>query len=116
MIKKALVATASVLFALAACAGIGKRVLERNAVLGFKVQEDRSANVDTLKLSGLSAHSSLVVSGYKTIREGDTLAVIVQLELTHDDLSGNFDYNIVIPSGVNVVTFGNDRTVIWHRH
>lgn len=95
---------------------MGKEIiLEKKDVQFFKINEVNSNNSHELKLSGLAFHSSLAVSGMKTIQKNESLTIFVYLAPAKAGMSGNFEYTIAIPSLVNTINFGSEKAVIWKR-
>jgi hypothetical protein len=100
---------------LAACSlGDHAMILEAPDVQFFKVEQTGGSPV-SLRLTGLAFHSSYVVRGVSTARDGRTLRVLVQLALATNGGSGNLDHSVTIPDDVDAVAFGNKRVMIWQR-
>jgi hypothetical protein len=111
------VALLFVLIFLAACAQGSEMLLKAKDVQFFKVNEFRSSSssVTKLEISGLAFHSSLAVREITKNEAGDELTIFVSLTPAKPGLSGNFAYEVTLPANINVVYFGEDKTVIWKR-
>jgi hypothetical protein len=95
--------------------GAGDVVLEARDVQFFHVIEAKSPQAIDLQLSGLAMHSSMAVERTTTLQQRDSLAVMVHLTAARAGTSGTFAYTLPIPTGVNTVSFGNARVIIWQR-
>src|SRR5258708_30730323 len=104
MIRNIRLGFAFVLVAVAfvTCAEDYDRILELKDVQFFQVRQTNSSPV-TLKLSGLAFHSSLAVRNVTASQSDGSLQVLVHLTLTRGDLSGTFDYTLIIPPAVRTV-------------
>jgi hypothetical protein len=102
-------------FLIAAYAQGSEMILESKDVQFFKVVEAVSSPSPILKISGLAFHSSLAVSEMASKLENESLVILIHLVPVKKGLSGNFSYDISVPSGVNEVRFGNEAVVIWKR-
>jgi hypothetical protein len=98
-----------------ACAWGDQMVLEAKDVQFLKVIEVNSSPAQVLRISGLAFHSSLAVDKVTANVDGNSLEVKVHLVPTRKGLTGNFTYEAAIPDSVDVVRFGNEKTVIWKR-
>jgi hypothetical protein len=95
------------------CAG-ESMILELKDVQFFK-SEQISSTPPTIRISGLAFHSSMAVQQITATRADDTSQILIHMVLTRPSLSGSFDYTYEVPSSVNAVTFGNEKTPIWNR-
>jgi hypothetical protein len=107
--------TIMLFISLVACAKDQSMILEKRDVQFFKVAEVNATSGNMLELSGLAFHSALVVRKLETIKEGNSLIVLIELVPTQPKMSGSFNYKIPIPAGVETVRFGKSREVIWSR-
>jgi hypothetical protein len=101
-----------ILFA-ASCSALSVKVLEFGDVQNFSVSEIRRNGTLSLRISGLTSHSSLAVNHIESTRDKDTLTIKVFLVLARKGLSGRFDYTCEVPQGVQRVLFGEDGYQIW---
>ena len=69
----------------------------------------RSSSGISLKVSGLSSHSSLAVSNISTKKEEDCIVILVHLVVARSDLTGNFTYVLDVPEEVEYVCFGKTK-------
>jgi hypothetical protein len=90
--------------------------LEAKDVQFFKVSVTEANSSTTLHLSGLAFHSALAVDKLTQTQDGDTLRLTISLIPARPGLSGSFDYSVEIPTATSLVTFGDERKVIWERH
>jgi hypothetical protein len=104
-------------FLLAACTHHGDVLLNAKDVQFFNTKEIFSPSplVTKLNVSGLAFHGSLAVREITKTEEGDGCTILVHLVAAQQGLSGSFHYELSLPSKVNVVYFGEDKTVIWKR-
>jgi hypothetical protein len=120
MMSKTSLRTATLVIALAsiavsACSGEVPMSLEAKDVQSFKVSAAEVDHSTTLHLSGLAFHSALAVDKLTQTQDGDTFRLTVSLVPARPGLSGSFDYRVEIPKGTSLVTFGDERKVIWQR-
>jgi hypothetical protein len=97
------------------CAASSHSILERKDIQFFKSLEEGAPQHPTLILSGLAFDSALVVQGCNHQEDGDTIVVLIDLELAHPGASGNFKCSIPISSQTNTIVLGNERAVVWKR-
>lgn len=90
--------------------------LEAKDVQFFKVSAAEANSRTTLHLSGLAFHSALAVDKLTQTQDGDTLRLTISLVPARPGLSGSFDYRVEIPTATSLVTFGDERKIIWERH
>jgi hypothetical protein len=102
--------------AVTACAGGAPMNLEAKDVQFFKVSAAEANSRTTLHLSGLAFHSALAVDKLTQTQDGDTLRLTISLVPARPGLSGSFDYRVEIPTATSLVTFGDERKIIWERH
>jgi hypothetical protein len=98
------------------CGKGGGMVLEKRDVQFFKVNETIESGLVHLEISGLAFHSSMAVEKITMSTEGKSISILVYLVAAKKGLSGNFKYNLSVPSNIDLVSFGSTRTVIWNRH
>jgi hypothetical protein len=90
-------------------------ILELKDVQQFKVLEKHAQSQTNLELSGLCFHSALAVDGITLKTNDPDLVVMVRVALAHGQMSGSFDYNLVVPNQVDRVLFGRKENVVWTR-
>ncbi|MGF1484932.1 MAG: hypothetical protein ACFBZ8_11275 [Opitutales bacterium] len=100
-------------FLLSSCNKKAPMILESDDVQDFRVVEEASSNSRYLSISGLAFHSSLAVSNMTTETTGKDLNIKIMLSPAKEGLSGRFSYRIILPRGIERVTFGEDGTLIW---
>ena len=84
--------------------------------MSLRVTDANTPPATVLTISGLSGHSTLAVREVTQRLEGDSLEFLVHLALTGSSaLRGDFDCDVVIQNSVNVVQYGNEKTIIWRR-
>ena len=91
--------------------------LEKDLVAGLKVTE---AKPGELHIQGTDMNSAKYVSAIKEARSGGEINILVEDSLVsihgaRDGQSGTFNYTLKVPAGVDTVTFGKSKTVIWKR-
>jgi hypothetical protein len=95
-----------------ACA-IGKdMILELKDVQFFQAQQTSTSPIK-IKVSGLAFHSSMAVSEITTLQSNESIHILVHLVPATGNLSGKFDYELVVPDSINKVNFGNENALIW---
>lgn len=92
-----------------------KMILEYKDIQFPKVVESDSDGVKSIAISGLAFHSSLAVGKIESKANDSIMTVYIYLVPARQGLSGSFDYTIAIPSSINKVLFGEQKTVIWER-
>ena len=105
----------SCMFLLAACAGVGAKTLELRDVQNFSMTETLQDGQWALRLSGLAFHSALAVERVETVRRADALVVKVLLSVETRGKTGQFDFVVDVPPGVERVLFGEEGRQIWPR-
>lgn len=109
------------LFTLASFAAVAQsslmptKVLEWRDVMKPSVVEERRDGFCTLLVRGFSGHSALVVNKTTVVSSGKVVHVIIELGLTDQIASGNFEAAVVLDRAVNQVVFGNAGDVLWWR-
>lgn len=88
-------------------------ILELRDVTHFSAIEIPGNALTTLRLQGLTFHSSLAVGRVDTYVDGKALVVEICLTVARPGLSGRFDYTLTIPEGVDHVLFGRERVSVW---
>ena len=111
--SKIVIGLASV--AVSGCAEVGGQIVEAKDIQFLKVEEIPGAKPPKLRLSGLVFKSAMSVQDITAKEEGKRLMVLVRIALARPGTSGSFNYELVVPDGVDEVVFGNERTVVWKR-
>jgi hypothetical protein len=115
-LRIAILFIAMALVAVSACAGGVPMNLEAKDVQFFKVIATSANSRTTLHLSGLAFHSALAVDQFMQTQDGDALRLTISLVPARPGLSGSFDYVVEVPTSTSIVTFGDERKIIWERH
>src|SRR5947207_3424183 len=88
-------------------------ILELKDVQNFQCTEKQQATA--LQISGLAFHSALAIEKMTSKRRDQDLIIELHLVRARRDLSGSFDFNIPVPTGVTRVLFGKERREIWKK-
>jgi len=97
-----------------ACAKSSETVLTLKDVQFFKAQEISSSPL-TIRISGLAFHSSLAVRNITVAQDKNSLQVLVHLTPAAENLSVTFSYDLIVPNSIDMVSFGEEKALIWHR-
>jgi hypothetical protein len=82
----------------------------------LKVNTALAADHDSASLDGALTSSSLAISSVREHREGHRIVVVVrEVPVRSGKDAGTFHLDIPVPKDVSAITFGDSRTVIWHR-
>lgn len=103
-----------IVFVSSACAQEKKMTLELKDVQFFQAKQIGSSPL-TIRLTGLVFHSSLGIRNVTTLRDNQTLQILVHLVPATAKFSGNLDYSVTVPSSIQFVTFGKTKAIIWDR-
>lgn len=96
--------------------GIAQTILEAKDVIGLTIEKSSGKTGEILNISGLSAHSALVVKNMESkIIDNHILSVKIALTMARSGTSGSFNYTVNLPKEINSVEFGNERQVVWRR-
>ena len=90
-------------------------VLERQVTLQFKVSDTRRDGIHVVHVSGLSGASAMSVKNVSERKTDSSITILVHIFLARSGTTGNFDYDVTVPAGVNEIRYGNDGVVIWRR-
>lgn len=102
---------------LAGCALYGDQVLEAKDTQFLKVEQSSDDRGERhLIVSGLVFKSAMSVQKIDTNKHGASeINVLVHLTQEKSGLSGRFSTEVLVPTSVDVVTFGINRTPLWVR-
>jgi hypothetical protein len=107
------------LFAVAAVAVVlfycHTMVLERNRTAEFRVEEVHGNGPLVVRISGFCGHSAMSVKNITSRRADTSIVVLVHIFFVRSGTTGNFQYDVPVPDGVNEIRFGKEQVVIWHR-
>lgn len=103
-----------IVFVSSACAQEGDMTLELKDVQFFQAKQIDSSPI-TIRLTGLVFHSSLGIRNVTTLRDNQSLQILVHLVPATAKFSGNLDYSVTVPSSIQSVTFGQTKAIIWDR-
>lgn len=103
-------------FASIACgcmASQGDMLIRSSDIQDFSIKAEKNEQGYLLNFKGLVFHSSLCVDRLIRTSEGDNLQIDIKLTSNCQGHSGRFDERILADAGINTVTFGIDRKVVW---
>ena len=90
-------------------------ILETRYTARMVIKEIQHIPIVRLEVSGVSLHSSLVVSYVSRKKTNNAIVILVHLELAGMGKTGEFKYAFDVPNDVDVVCLGNAKTVLWRR-
>lgn len=99
-------------------AGCSSVVERGQSMVALKAIPVKGARDRELRITGSSGGSALSIASIVEKRDGGEINVLVTQRLVgchgaKAGQSGSFDYTVKIPDGVNVVTFGKNKAVLW---
>ncbi|GHT96516.1 hypothetical protein AGMMS49545_21700 [Betaproteobacteria bacterium] len=98
---------------------ITSRVFEIYDYSIFNVCYSSSTSSSEIRLKGMSRHSAMGVYKIETLQIDKTLRVIAHGALVNkynpEEVKGELDYKLSIPHSVDMITFGNENTIILDR-
>src|SRR4051812_22615161 len=91
-------------------------VMERRDTRFFSVSEAQRGAVEVVRISGTSATSHMSVKNISERKSNLSIIVLVHIFLARSGTSGSFVYDVVVPTGVNEIRYGNDGDIVWRRN
>jgi hypothetical protein len=95
------------------------RVLEVDDIKPFRIIFN-STPIPEVKLEGALLHSAIVIHKTESFIDGKVMSIVFHgaLVTTWDTekRTGFVDHKFTIPNSVDVIVFGNKKTIIWERN